>query len=350
MKTYFKFVLIITLTLITGCQNKKNDFVENKKKINTMTNDKDDRLKDGINISSSFIEDLEFNKYKYNNEYIEQIRLSSLEDQKFRNEFFKYLASRNLDQNQNEQVFLIKLLLVRIQQVDDLESYNLLSLIFNDKNLSYYLEDYELELFQLFLYKPYFFTKGEYRYKQGGLIDYINQNLPPALLTNRKYFENNIVDIHFQENTLLINKDVVDGFSIQDLKIKIEQEANKIEGYFSPSYENSWKNKTVIYYNLYDYLNDAVANRSDKNELLVFNTKYKPFFKNYIIKGFKNLSTIQDIDGYTNLRKEKNASSEILQKVNSGENIEVLDNTGDWYLVKTKGGKEGYVHKSRVKN
>lgn len=60
--------------------------------------------------------------------------------------------------------------------------------------------------------------------------------------------------------------------------------------------------------------------------------------------------TIQDPDGYTNLRKEKNSSSEVLQKIKSGENIEVLDNSGDWWQVKTKEGKTGYVHKSRIKS
>lgn len=65
----------------------------------------------------------------------------------------------------------------------------------------------------------------------------------------------------------------------------------------------------------------------------------------------KNKSiTIYDTDGYTNLRKEKNSRSEILQKINSGEHIEVLDNSEDWFLVRTKAGKEGYVHKSRIKS
>lgn len=59
---------------------------------------------------------------------------------------------------------------------------------------------------------------------------------------------------------------------------------------------------------------------------------------------------IQDPDGFSNLRKEKNSSSEVLQKIKSGENIEVIDNIGDWWQVKTKEGKTGYVHKSRVKS
>ncbi|MDR3025159.1 SH3 domain-containing protein [Chryseobacterium sp.] len=43
-----------------------------------------------------------------------------------------------------------------------------------------------------------------------------------------------------------------------------------------------------------------------------------------------------DPDGYTNLRKEKSTNSEILQKIKSGEYINVLNNTDDWFLVKTK--------------
>ena len=72
-----------------------------------------------------------------------------------------------------------------------------------------------------------------------------------------------------------------------------------------------------------------------------------------IIDLFKEkfkVNKIIDPDGFTNLRKDKTASSEILQKIKSGEHIEVSDNSGDWFLVKTKEGKEGYVHKSRIKN
>lgn len=66
--------------------------------------------------------------------------------------------------------------------------------------------------------------------------------------------------------------------------------------------------------------------------------------------NFIEVYTIQDPDGFTNLRKEKNAKSEVLQKIKTGVQIEVLDKTGDWFLVKTKEGKTGYVHKSRIKS
>lgn len=107
----------------------------------------------------------------------------------------------------------------------------------------------------------------------------------------------------------------------------------------------------------------------DLEETLDNNSSYKNFLEKNNFYGFERLReyvkiiyqpsdgldkknksiTIYDTDGYTNLRKEKSSSSEILQKINSGEHIEVLDNSEDWFLIRTKAGKEGYVHKSRIK-
>ncbi len=63
----------------------------------------------------------------------------------------------------------------------------------------------------------------------------------------------------------------------------------------------------------------------------------------------KKYSTIVDPDGFTNLRKDKNTTAQILQKIKTGEQVEVLDQNGDWWLVVSKEGKKGYVHKSRIK-
>ncbi|MPS72952.1 MAG: SH3 domain-containing protein [Chryseobacterium sp.] len=349
MKKYTNFFLILFLPLLVDCKDNKDKIIDNKKNTAIVMNT-DHQLKDGINISTSFIDNLEFNKYKYSGQYIEEIKVSSFDEPSFKVKFFEYLKSRNFDQNQYEQIFFIKLLLVRIQQVNDIRSYNLLSSIFNDDKLGYYLEDYELYLFQLFLYKPYFFINGEYKYKHNNLIDYINKNLPSAFLTNKEYFDNNIAEIQFKGNTLLISKDIVDNFTITDLKTQIEQNSDKIDAFFSPTFETGWENKTITYYNLYSYIDSVLTNKLESPELTLYNVRYKPFFKSYIIKSEKIESIIQDPDGYTNLRKEKNVQSEILQKIKSGEYIEVLENTGDWFLVKTKEGEKGYVHKSRIKS
>ena len=80
-----------------------------------------------------------------------------------------------------------------------------------------------------------------------------------------------------------------------------------------------------------------------------------PTLKDYVQYIYQKESNnnnyiIHDPDGYTNLRKDKTTTSEVLQKIKSGEYVEVLDSVGDWYLIKTKEGKKGYVHKSRIKS
>ena len=58
---------------------------------------------------------------------------------------------------------------------------------------------------------------------------------------------------------------------------------------------------------------------------------------------------INDQDGYTNLRKERSSDSEVIQKINTGDSVEILDNSGDWWLVQTKEGKKGYLYKTKIK-
>jgi hypothetical protein len=59
---------------------------------------------------------------------------------------------------------------------------------------------------------------------------------------------------------------------------------------------------------------------------------------------------ILDPDGYTNLRKDKNSTSDIIEKIKSGEKIEVLDDSGNWWYIQTKSGNKGYVYKTKIKS
>lgn len=87
------------------------------------------------------------------------------------------------------------------------------------------------------------------------------------------------------------------------------------------------------------------------DSLLIYNLtpEKQKIAKEFLSKNAYDKSYyIQDSDGYTNLRKERNSSSQILQKINTGEQINVLDQNGDWWLIVSKEGKKGYVHKSRI--
>ena len=83
-------------------------------------------------------------------------------------------------------------------------------------------------------------------------------------------------------------------------------------------------------------LKDPKISKSDKERIEVYLKAYPLYY-------------ISDPDGYTNVREGKSTSSKILGTVKSGEKIEVLDTTGDWWQVMTRDKKIGYIHKSRIK-
>jgi hypothetical protein len=60
-------------------------------------------------------------------------------------------------------------------------------------------------------------------------------------------------------------------------------------------------------------------------------------------------ATIDDPDGYTNVRSRKSASSEIITKVKEGEPFYTYAQSGDWWQIKTRDGRIGYMHVSRIK-
>jgi hypothetical protein len=59
-------------------------------------------------------------------------------------------------------------------------------------------------------------------------------------------------------------------------------------------------------------------------------------------------AVIDDPDGYTNVRRLKSASSEIVTKVFEGEVFYTYEQEGNWWEIKTKDGKIGYMYKDRI--
>ncbi|MGI9582230.1 SH3 domain-containing protein [Chryseobacterium sp. RRHN12] len=138
-------------------------------------------------------------------------------------------------------------------------------------------------------------------------------------------------------------------------------------GYYEKEYNivlenNTWLLKNIIYKTMSDTSQDAVKyicdvpqnidiQKSGWTDKIIPIPEENVRAKKCRVEKSQNKTAfyIQDSDGFTNLRKEKNSSSQILQKINTGEQVEVLDQNGDWWLVVSKEGKKGYVHKSRIK-
>lgn len=65
--------------------------------------------------------------------------------------------------------------------------------------------------------------------------------------------------------------------------------------------------------------------------------------------GFTNLAVIDDPDGYTNMRSQKSAKSQIVARVIQDEQFFTYMQDGNWWQVRTAQGKVGYMHISRIR-
>ena len=271
----YKISIFIILSLALKCAMGKDD--NNPK--NSMS---EATLIEGVNTSESFIKNIELKQYKYKGSYIEDLKLDDFQKKDFRLEFFKFLKEQEFEKEEYAQVFFIKLLLVRIEQKDEAILYDILNHIFKDHSLGYYLEDYNVYLYQLFLYKPHFFIKNAYKYADASIIDYINHSLPNALLTDEKTIKNDMGEIiKDNDNQLLISEQQVDLFSLAALRDKIKKQS-VIEVFYAPSLKTGWKEKTAAYYNIYNYINEEISTSLTVEERKFFEENFYPMFQDYI--------------------------------------------------------------------
>jgi len=59
-------------------------------------------------------------------------------------------------------------------------------------------------------------------------------------------------------------------------------------------------------------------------------------------------ATVNDVDGWTNLRAEPAIKAPILVRINKGEIFYTTPQDGNWWPARTESGVKGYIHSSRV--
>jgi hypothetical protein len=156
--------------------------------------------------------------------------------------------------------------------------------------------------------------------------------------------ENNVVlklfkekyknDSRLIEKINSLNKIKEDFFIFANKSIKDDFKTYKyIDG---PFFEYLVKKKSSVARDLIiKIMLDTSISKSQKEEMT----------KNLYVWNVKCI--INDSDGYTNLRKSNSTNSEIIEKINSGESVHVLNNTENWWYVKFN-NNNGYIHISKI--
>lgn len=354
-------LLLLLISFLSNCQ-KQNISKE-------MDNPK---LLDGIVIDKGSLfdkEELHLKMYRYNGEYLEDIRIKELLDTEYQHDLVKDLTKIP----EGGASLITQLLLLRIYQLNDERAFKILLDLSKNETMSYNgIELYELTITRILIENPSFFIEQCYKNQDADFLKYI-VTLFNQYFISKEFFELNIGYLESDGGELLLNPKMENTFGI-NFRDSIKRRP-KIKVIFSPSQYSDWENKTLyftdvssvfgkqmtdklsvgasFYYNIY-VLPELDKFIMPKSERKTQNNEY-PSINNEEITAFFNKEnaqqyTISDPDGYTNLRTDKNPQSGILQRIKSGEKIEVLDDTGDWWKVKTTESKIGYIHKSRIKS
>jgi hypothetical protein len=143
------------------------------------------------------------------------------------------------------------------------------------------------------------------------------------------------------------------------IKDKVEQQLiDETLAYLIDIELNHYDNKDLSDNKGYSLLNNFYVQNPKLLEKLKANNYYNypllnKYTQTYLLMSSENEATLSgrviDPDGFTNLRKEKNSTSAVLEKVKAGEIVEILDNSDNWWLVVTKLGNKGYVYKTKIR-
>lgn len=219
-----------------------------------------------------------------------------------------------------------------------------------------------------------------------------------TLVSAIAYCQNGVVDGKFRTtctyNKAYLKSDNTGIMSFEDLKISYKKETKEyiIKAFidrgtiytFNLKYDRTVKEGTDIAY----FYKGVRSNFMDEPVVVFTRTKLSAYTKN---TGFKSLDdiedfdkqaisfiftktylvfsiapiknaqeahklkeesehgTINDPDGYTNIRASNSSKSEIVGRILEGEVFTYWKTNDNWYKVETPKGVKGYVHKSRIK-
>lgn len=288
-------ILAISIALFVSCKQQNNEEVKNvNKKIkekNIEMKNTDEILISGLNLDkmSFFGEKLEMKKYRYNDTYIENIKIVDLLNKEYRESFFKYLANSVVDSDDEfKATFFSKLLLGRIVQLKDTNSFYLLTESSKNPSISYNgIEMISEYVFDDLLENGIFYIKESSKYNDITIIEYILKDITPRYIKNEAEIKDPTrmcACDDLEKGVILLSKDTLDSEpTLKKFKDKFKSE-KIIEINCSPSFENGWKNTTHEYYDVKLFIDKKIEGKLDLKEKIFYKVKIVPILKDYLIK------------------------------------------------------------------
>lgn len=276
-------VLFIILFLVLSCgQNSKdnNDLIAQK----NIELAHESKLIDNIHLDNNFLFDkntILLRRFKYKEDYIENIKIKDLLDKNFRSHFIEYLADSKTEEDGLKSSFICQLLLLRIAELSDSNAFYILSEISKNEIVSYNgIELYENLLIQMFLNDPYFFIQQSVKYNDSSLSDYILE-MSQGYFLDEDFLEMNLGYIKSDEkNLLLLKPEAQKEIKYRPLVEKISK-MPKIEVQLGPSFYTNFETINKGFVNSNSIFGKELVQKMNVAELNYFKQHILPLLTKF---------------------------------------------------------------------
>lgn len=245
----------------------------------TIELNQESKLIDNIHLDNNFLFDknsILLRRFKYKEDYIENIKIKDLLNKNFRSHFIEYLADTKTEEDELKSSLICQLLLLRIVELSDSNAFYILSEISKNETVSYNgIELYESLFIQMFLNDPYFFIQQSVKYNDSSLIDYILE-MSQGYFVDEDFLEMNLGYIKSDEKGLLLLKSEAQ----KEIKyLPLTQKINKmprIEVQLGPSFYTNFETINKDFVNINSIFGKGLIQKMNVAELNYFKQHILP--------------------------------------------------------------------------
>ncbi|MCS4300626.1 hypothetical protein [Chryseobacterium sp. BIGb0232] len=275
-----KIFLLITLLLITGCQNNKqnNELMTQK----TIELEQESKLIDNLHLENNYLFDknnILLKKIKYKEDYIENIKIKDLLDKKFRSSFIEYLTDIKTEEDELKSSFICQLLLLRIAELSDSNAFYILSEISKNETVSYNgIELYENLLIQMFLNDSYFFIQQSVKYNDSSLLNYILK-MSQGYFIDEDFLDMNLGYIKSGEKDLLLLKSEAQKEIVYFPLMKKMDGMPKVKVQLGPSFYTNFETINKDFVNINSFFGKELMQKMNVPEMNYFKQHVFPMIE-----------------------------------------------------------------------
>ncbi|MDN3692760.1 hypothetical protein QWZ06_10950 [Chryseobacterium tructae] len=272
-----KIFLLITLLIITGCQNNKqnNDLMTQK----TIELDQESKLIDNIHLENNYLFDkntILLKKFKYKEDYIENIKIKDLLDKNFRSQLIEDLNNTKTEEDDLKSSFICQLLLLRIAELSDSSAFYILSELSNNETVSYNgIELYENLLIQMFFNNPYFFIQQSVKYNDSLLLDYILK-MSQGYFVDEDFLDMNLGYVKSGDKDLLLLKPEAEKEIVYLPLIKKMEGMPKVKVQLGPSFYTGFETINKDFVNINAVFGKDLIHKMNMQEMNYFKQHVLP--------------------------------------------------------------------------